>query len=160
MNSIYFLGNMLNIVVVEESEFVIEKKKDQLKINKAFEKDIKTHLTKWLKREATQTLAGMLKDISDEYKLPYKKLVIKNTKSRWGSCTHDNTINLNWNLVCLPHEMIKYVVIHELVHTKVKNHSQEFWDEVGKREPSYRSLKRELKKWEQVTADSFRKLYN
>ena len=49
-------------------------------------------------------------------------------KSRWGSCTSENSINLNSWLVLLPDHLIDYVILHELVHTIHKNHSPEFWN--------------------------------
>jgi predicted metal-dependent hydrolase len=57
---------------------------------------------------------------------------VKNQKTRWGSCSEKNNINLNVNLVLLPDELIDYAILHELVHTRVKNHSKRFWAELDK----------------------------
>jgi predicted metal-dependent hydrolase len=60
----------------------------------------------------------------------YNRVFIKNQKTRWGSCSNKNNINLNINLVRLPQELIDYTILHELVHTRIKNHSSKFWDQM------------------------------
>ncbi|MFC1990575.1 M48 family metallopeptidase [Chloroflexota bacterium] len=57
---------------------------------------------------------------------------IRNQKTRWGSCSHKNNINLNMKLVLLPDELVDYVILHELVHTRIHNHSKRFWVELDK----------------------------
>ena len=70
--------------------------------------------------------------LSIKYNLIYNKLSFKWMKSRWGSCSYRNNISLNLWMIFLPNELINYVILHELVHTKIKNHSQEFWIELEK----------------------------
>ena len=72
-------------------------------------------------------------------------ITIKSQKTLWGSCSHRNNINLNINLINLPPELIEYVILHELTHTKIKNHSKQFWQELSKILPNARSLDKELK---------------
>ena len=67
-----------------------------------------------------------------KYNLRYNKLSFKWMKSRWGSCSYRNNISLNLWMIFLPNELINYVILHELVHIKIKNHSQEFWIELEK----------------------------
>ncbi len=62
----------------------------------------------------------------------YKRITIRNQKSRWGSCSRKNNINLNINLGFLPGSIQDYVILHELMHTKIKSHSKKFWVELGK----------------------------
>jgi predicted metal-dependent hydrolase len=62
----------------------------------------------------------------------YNKVSIRNQKTKWGSCSAKNNISLNINLVRLPDELRDYVILHELVHTRFKNHSKEFWAELNK----------------------------
>ena len=75
-------------------------------------------------------LEKRIKFLSTKYGFSYKKLFIKNQKTRWGSCSQKNNINLNARLMHLPQELIDYVIIHELVHTKIKNHSITFWSKL------------------------------
>ena len=69
---------------------------------------------------------------SQKYNLKYNKLTFKWMRSRWGSCSYKNNISLNLWMMFLPNNLIKYIILHELVHTKIKNHSKEFWIELGK----------------------------
>lgn len=79
---------------------------------------------------ARKILVDRLDYLAKRYGFNYNRVFIKNQKTRWGSCSTKNNINLNVNLVRLPQELIDYTIIHELVHTRVKNHSQDFWDQM------------------------------
>ena len=70
--------------------------------------------------------------LSNQYRLKYNKINFKTLKSRWGSCSSKNIICLNNLLYYLPDYLIAYVMLHELLHTKIKNHSKEFWDALEK----------------------------
>lgn len=59
---------------------------------------------------------------------------------RWGSCTSDNKISINVDAIKLPYSLIDYILVHELVHTKIKDHSKEFWAEVSKHLPNWKEL--------------------
>ena len=73
-------------------------------------------------------------------------LQIKNLKSKWGSVTISNVINLNLHLLKTPRKMIDYVILHELVHLKIKGHRYEFWAYLGKFMPDYEKRKLWLNK--------------
>jgi len=96
---------------------------------------------------AREILADRLNEISKRLNLPYNKLFVKNQKTRWGSCSMQNNINLNMNLVRVPPELMDYAIIHELVHTKVKNHSQRFWHVLEYYLPNARELDQELDRY-------------
>ncbi|MEX0981889.1 MAG: SprT family zinc-dependent metalloprotease [Bacteroidales bacterium] len=78
-------------------------------------------------QEAKGQLPGILIQYAETYNLPYTKLTVRRMKTRWGSCSPVNNISLNSSLVFLPEALIRYVCLHELVHTVHKNHSQVFW---------------------------------
>ncbi len=77
-------------------------------------------------------LRQRLAQLAMSHGFEYNRVFIRNQKTRWGSCSHVNNINLNINLVRLSSDLIDYVILHELVHTKVKNHSKRFWKELNK----------------------------
>jgi predicted metal-dependent hydrolase len=79
---------------------------------------------------ARKFLVDRLYFLAQKYGFTYNRVFIRNQKTRWGSCSTKNNINLNVNLVRLPNELIDYTILHELVHTRVKNHSQRFWDQM------------------------------
>lgn len=96
---------------------------------------------------AKNLLIGRLKELAKKNNFSYNKVTIRNQKTRWGSCSLKNNINLNMKLVKLPQELIDYVILHELVHTKIKNHSKRFWDELNKYIPNAKGLDKELRKY-------------
>jgi len=77
--------------------------------------------------EAKEYLPQRVEHLAKKHGFIYNKVFIKNMKSRWGSCSSKNNINLNLQLMRLPNELIDYVILHELVHTKFRNHSPDFW---------------------------------
>lgn len=79
--------------------------------------------------------------------IPYKKLSLRKTSSKRWSCTHDQKLSLNLDLVHLPTKYIKYVIIHEACHLKVKNHSAKFRALVESLCPDYKQTKKELRKF-------------
>jgi len=81
---------------------------------------------------ARQGLIDRLNFLSQKHGFNYSRVFIKNQKTRWGSCSGKNNINLNINLIRLPDELIDYTILHELVHTRVKNHGRRFWDQMDK----------------------------
>jgi predicted metal-dependent hydrolase len=92
------------------------------------------------RKEARKVLVARLNHISDKYSFPYNKVSIRNQKTRWGSCSAKNNISLNMKLVLLPDELRDFIILHELVHTKVKSHNNQFWAELLKVEPKAKEL--------------------
>jgi hypothetical protein len=85
--------------------------------------------------------------LAEKTGLPYNGIKIREFKTKWGSCAAENIINLNLKLVSLPARLRDYVIIHELIHTKIKNHGFEFWNELERYLPEGRRMDRELKKY-------------
>ncbi len=73
------------------------------------------------------------------------RIIVREQKTRWGSCSSKHNINLNWKLIMMPEEILNYVVVHELAHLKQMNHSKAFWEEVEKVLPDYKKQKEWLK---------------
>ena len=96
--------------------------------------------------EARKRLVKRLNEISEMYGFQYNRVFVKNLKTRWGSCSEKNNINLNVNMVLLPDELIDYAILHELIHTRIKSHGKEFWDELNKYVADAKELDRELHK--------------
>ena len=78
--------------------------------------------------EAKNYLPNRVHELASKHRLTYKKVKINNAKTRWGSCSGINNINLTLQLMRLPNHLIDYVILHELAHTNVKNHSVTFWN--------------------------------
>jgi predicted metal-dependent hydrolase len=84
------------------------------------------------KKEAKRKIITRLAQMAKEHGFAYNKVSIRNQRTRWGSCSAKCNISLNIKLVALPEELIDYVILHELMHTRVHNHSKKFWQELDK----------------------------
>ncbi len=82
--------------------------------------------------EARKKLVNRLNELCEQHGFNYNKVFMRNQKTRWGSCSVKNNISLNMKLMRLPDEMIDYVLLHELVHTRIKNHNKTFWAELNR----------------------------
>ena len=71
----------------------------------------------------------------------YKRLTIRDQVSRWGSCSSAGSLSFNWRLVLAPHDVLDYVVVHEVCHLVEHNHGPAFWALVEKRRAQYRDSK-------------------
>ncbi len=91
------------------------------------QENIRYGIEEALRLEAKRYLPYRLDMLARQYNIRYKGVVIKNLKSRWGSCSGRNNINLNLHLMRLPDELIDYVLLHELCHVHEKNHGPGFW---------------------------------
>lgn len=80
------------------------------------------------RKEAQAYLPKRLAELARKHKFSYKKVFIKNSKTRWGSCSSENNINLSLHLMRLPDTLIDYVLLHELCHTIHKHHGATFWE--------------------------------
>jgi len=98
-----------------------------------------------LRQKAEIFLPRELELLSKAYGLTYRKLKIRKSKTRWGSCSSKQSINLSFYLVLLPQHLIEYVLLHELCHTVEMNHSPAFWSLLDRYTGGRsRQLKREL----------------
>jgi predicted metal-dependent hydrolase len=83
-------------------------------------------------------------ELAARHALTVSKVSIRNQKWRWGSCSRNGHICLNWRLVQMPDAVRDYVLIHELMHLRRLDHSPKFWKLVAEACPDYRALRRQL----------------
>lgn len=106
---------------------------------------VKETLIKWYRKY----FSSIVNDRIEKYSLMLNatpcKVVIKDQKTRWGSCSVKGNVNLNWRLVMAPVDIIDYVVVHELCHLKIMNHSKDFWLLVESVLPCYKEKRKWLK---------------
>lgn len=103
-----------------------------------------------LRQQAEKLLPLRLKDLAQQHGFTYRKVAIKQLKSRWGSCSSEKDIALNCFLVQLPWHLIDYVLLHELTHTRIMAHGPAFWQELGQYVPHLKSVRKEMKAYRPV----------
>jgi len=116
---------------------------DSIEIQTAIRKGIE----RALKVEAKKYLPEKVKGLAVKFEFNFNKLTLKNIKSRWGSCSRKNNINLSIHLMRLPDHLVDYVILHELAHTVHHNHGKHFWTLLDKVTGGAKSLDKELQKY-------------
>ena len=112
---------------------------------------IKNTLIDVMRWEAKIYLPKRLNELADKHGFKYQNVSIKNASTRWGSCSSVNNINLNLHLMRVPEHLIDYVLLHELAHTVVKNHSEKFWLLLEQCYPNARKADREMNNYRTQT---------
>jgi predicted metal-dependent hydrolase len=86
-----------------------------------------------------------LEHFNQFYKFTFNDVRIKSHQTRWGSCSSKGNLNFNYKIALLPPELADYIIVHELCHLGEFNHSQSFWNLVGKTIPNYLELRKSLR---------------
>lgn len=108
-------------------------------------------LANWLRCQGQQHLIPWLQTVSQELDLPYGQSSIRGQKTLWASCSSTRNISLNYKLLFVAPQLVKYVFVHELCHTRHMNHSPKFWQLVAAKMPDYRQWDRALiQAWRQL----------
>jgi predicted metal-dependent hydrolase len=98
----------------------------------------------WFKKKARALFEERLQHFAPQLGVQWRRLSLSGARTRWGSARSDGHIRLNWRLIHLPLTQIDYVVVHELAHLRVMDHSPRFWDTVGTVMPDWRERRRQL----------------
>jgi predicted metal-dependent hydrolase len=102
-------------------------------------------VVRWLRELARTTLAARLDQLAALHGFLVAGISVRNQRTRWGSCSPDGRISLNWRLVQMPDAVRDYVLLHELMHLRVRNHSRRFWREVQRVCPDHADARRWLR---------------
>ena len=109
--------------------------------------DARSMITATLRKEAKHHLPWRLEHLAGVHGFTYASVRFTHASSRWGSCNQNKAISLNIALMNLPFELIDYVLIHELAHTKHLNHSTSFWSTVENADSNYKIHRKQLKQY-------------
>ena len=96
-------------------------------------------------KEKSEAIISRVKFLADKHDFNYNKVSTRIMKSRWGSCSYKNNISINLCASYLPDRQLDHIIMHELLHTRIKNHSRYFWSELHKIINDLNELKKELK---------------
>lgn len=96
------------------------------------------------RREAKARISLIAQSEAAALDVSYARISLRDQRSRWGSCSNRGTLSFNWRLVLAPHDVLDYVVVHEVCHLVELNHGASFWKLVARRRPNYHDAKRWL----------------
>ena len=135
-----FLGHpyLLEIVDKQPTPLILN---ERFLLSRSALPNAKDVFTKWYKKQAKKVITDRVSKFAQEFNYDFQRIRITSAKTRWGSCGSKGSLNFTWRLVMAPQSVIDYVVVHELVHIKVKNHSKEYWQQVEKIMPDYKLQK-------------------
>lgn len=113
----YYSTRYENKVMINHESKTIQAKRDLL--------DIQVQ-EKWLRIFAKQYITERIEQLSESLIIPYNKLYIRGQKKKWGNCSKEKNISINWRIIKAPYFVIDYIIIHELCHTIIMNHTGKF----------------------------------
>lgn len=151
--TLLYLGREYRLVVEEgrnpavfmrEQDLVVVLPQDR--ISSPFEELIKDQLYSWYLARAREVVRERIGYWARQLGVSPPPFSVRNQKSKWGSCSPNNTVSINVRLLMAPLDTIDYIVLHELCHIVHKDHSPVFWDLVRAHMPNYKQRKEQLKK--------------
>jgi predicted metal-dependent hydrolase len=131
---------------------IVKGRKTELHLDGSFKMSPTTRLKSrlafenWYKKHAKALIPGRVSQLAAQYGFDFQQIRITSARTRWGSCSSRGTLSFTWRLVMAPEDMIDYVIVHELVHLRIPNHSREFWRQVGLIMPDYKEKRLWLKR--------------
>jgi predicted metal-dependent hydrolase len=146
-NEILLLGNRYayyyslqyeNKIIVDHKFKTIQAKRNLLDL---------TIQEQWLKKEAKKHIRDRIENLSSQLLLPYNKLYIRSSKKKWGNCSKEKNISINWRIIKTPPFVIDYIIVHELCHTIIMKHTVKFNTLLKSHYPDYEQAQSWLAKY-------------
>lgn len=113
----YYSTKYENKIIINNESKTIQAKRDLLDVGVQ---------EKWLKAFSKKYITERLEQLSESLMLPYNKLYIRSQKKKWGNCSKEKNISINWRIIKAPTFVIDYIIVHELCHTIVMKHTAKF----------------------------------
>ena len=134
----FYSSQYKNKVVVNEESRTIQARRNLL------DKNVQE---KWLKSVAKKYIYPRVAELSENLMLPFNRLFLRSQKSKWGNCSADKNISINWRIIKAPDFVIDYVIIHELCHTLIMKHTVKFETLLNSHCPNYKQAQAWLEKY-------------
>ncbi len=139
------LGTAHEIVALPEARRGVWREAGRLYVS-GREEHLPRRVTDYLKAEAKQELGWRARDMAALLERKVSRVSVRDTKSRWGSCTQDGALSFSWRLILAPEEVLDYLVAHEVAHLVEMNHSPAFWRQVARLHPEHRQARAWLRR--------------
>ena len=148
---LYFMGEAYPLTLIQHSKkrikFDFDGKNFTLFYHTYDEKLFQTHFDRFYKMQAQKHISPHVASWSKKMGLSPTNVRFRKTKRQWGSCSGKNVLSFNTMMMKLPHDVIQYIIIHELAHIKHKHHQKDFWQLVEQYLPDYKKQVKELKNY-------------
>jgi predicted metal-dependent hydrolase len=136
----------------EDCEVVVERRPSSSVVNGYFRlaeyhvenTSLKRALETLYRRKARERFEKRADYFAEKMGVEYEQIEVRNQRTKWGSCSTNGTLGLNWRLMIAPPEIVDYIVIHELAHLREPNHTDSFWSLVAEHDPKYEERARWL----------------
>lgn len=138
----FYLGEAYKLVITDSPKYRLFLADQRFVLSPFYANQARQEFEKWYKVQALKILQERVDFYANQYQFDYQSIRLNQARRQWGSCTPDNRLSFTWRLIMAPLFVIDSVVVHELVHTKVKNHSAKFWQEVYRIYPAYEKASR------------------
>lgn len=142
--ALMYLGKNYQLLVIDAEIEGIELDK-QFKISKNNQAIVNELFKQWYKKQANEKIQSLALEYAKNLGVQFNECKISEMKYRWGSCTPKNNINFSWRIIKAPMFVIRYIVVHELIHLIESNHTPTFWNTLSIQVPYYQKAKDWLK---------------
>lgn len=133
----FYLGERYPLVIVPASSPALRLDEGRFQLARQALPRAPDLFASWYRQQARRLIGERLAARANELGLVYRGPRITSARSRWGSCGPKGTLNFSWRLVMAPLTVIDYVIVHELAHLRIRNHSSSFWEQVARWSPDY-----------------------
>lgn len=145
-DSVMFDGQVLSIVFEkseETEEFLPDRSKGEVVVRTSERTRVLELVRRWFLKETSRYIVRKLAEVSATTPVKYRRADVRQMRN-WGYCTKDGRLSFSWQLIALPERLREYVVLHEVAHLSVFNHSRAFKRRLGELCPDFREREREL----------------
>lgn len=141
-----FLGREYSLIKSSDTIRRVILEDENLVLSAKYFEKAEKFLEKWYREEAYEYISERTRYFAKVMGLKYSKIKLGTASTRWASCGPTGNLNFNWKLIMAPREVVDYVVVHELAHIEIKDHSARFWKQVARYCPNYDRYRQWLRK--------------
>ncbi len=140
--SLLLLGEKVTLRLYDGARVLFEKERGEIYLPRT---NARARFLRWCKENAKRIFTAVTAQEAERMGAEYRSVSVTSARTRWGSCSANNALRYSFRLLYCPKEAVRYVVVHELAHTRHKNHSQAFWQEVERYIPDWKVQRKWLK---------------